>query len=89
MVWIYSADYFKSLFIPILSAMDSHGLWRNRFVYHGQLWLVKQNVFSTLDSYGRKTLRERLRTPKVFTKYQFFYLNYHKFSIKSYVLDVF
>ena len=25
--------------------MDSHGLWRNRFVCHGQLWLVKQNGF--------------------------------------------
>ena len=34
-------------------------------------------------------LRERLRTHKVFTKYQCFYLNYHKFSIKSYVLDVY
>ena len=29
------------------------------------------------------TLRERLRTHKVFTKDQYFYLNYHKFSIKS------
>ena len=28
-----------------MSAMDSHGLWRNCFVCHGQLWLVKQNVF--------------------------------------------
>ena len=35
------------------------------------------------------TLRERLRTHKVFTKKQSFYLNYHKFSIKSYVLDVY
>ena len=34
-------------------------------------------------------LRERLRTHKVFTKDQNFYLNYHKFSIKSYVLDVY
>ena len=34
-------------------------------------------------------LRERLRTLKVFTKDQCFYLNYHKFSIKSYVLDVY
>ena len=34
------------------------------------------------------TLRERLRTHKFFTKDQCFYLNYHKFSIKSYVLDV-
>ena len=40
----------------ILSPMDSHGLWRNRFVCHGQLWLVKQNVFSTLGSYGRKKI---------------------------------
>ena len=35
------------------------------------------------------TLRERLRTHKVFTKDQCFYLNYHKFSIKSYVVDVY
>ena len=34
-------------------------------------------------------LRERLRTHKVFTNYQCFYLNYHKFSIKPYVLDVY
>ena len=34
-------------------------------------------------------LRERLRTHKVFTKDHSFYLNYHKFSIKSYVLDVY
>ena len=34
-------------------------------------------------------LRERLRTHKVFTNDQSFYLNYHKFSIKSYVVDVY
>ena len=34
-------------------------------------------------------LRECLRTHKVFTKDQCFYLNYHKFSIKSYVVDVY
>ena len=33
-------------------------------------------------------LRERLHTHKVFTNDQCFYLNYHKFSIKSYVVDV-
>ena len=38
---------------------------------------------------GLKSLRERLRTHKFFTKDQNFYLNYHKFSIKSYVLDVY
>ena len=39
---------------------------------------------------GNYSLRERLRTHKVFTKKkQPFYLNYHKFSIKSYVLDVY
>ena len=37
----------------------------------------------------RQLLRERLRTHKVFTKDQCFYLNYHKFSRKSYVLDVY
>ena len=35
------------------------------------------------------SLRERLRTHKSFTKDQCFNLNYHKFSIKSYVLDVY
>ena len=35
------------------------------------------------------SLRERLRTHKVFTKDQCFYLNYHKFYIKSYVVDVY
>ena len=35
------------------------------------------------------SLRKGLRTHKVFTKGQYFYLNYHKFSIKSYVLDVY
>ena len=34
-------------------------------------------------------LRERLRTHKVFTKDQCFYLYHQKFSIKSYVLDVY
>ena len=36
------------------------------------------------------SLCERLRTHNFFfTKDQCFYLNYHKFSIKSYVLDVY
>ena len=34
------------------------------------------------------SLRERLHIHKVFTKDKYVYLNYHKFSIKSYVLDV-
>ena len=35
------------------------------------------------------SLPERLRSHKVSTKDQSFYLNYHKFSKKSYVLDVY
>ena len=40
---------------------------------------------------GRRVnwLRELLRTHKGFTNDQCFYLNYHKFIIKSYVLDVY
>ena len=38
---------------------------------------------------NREALRERLRTHKVFKKDQWFYINYHKFSIKSYVLDLY
>ena len=37
----------------------------------------------------RLSLRKRLRTHKKFTKDQCLYLNYHKSSIKSYVLDVY
>ena len=43
----------------------------------------------TIDRLFAVLLRERLRTHKVFTKAQCFYLDYHKFSIKSYVLDVY
>ena len=46
------------------------------------------NGYTVALSFGY-TLRERLCTHKVFTKDQCFYLNYHKFSIKSYVLDVY
>ena len=45
--------------------------------------LLKSAIFTFF------ALRERLRTHKVFTKDQSFYLNYHKFSIKSYVVDVY
>ena len=46
-----------------------------------------QNVLDKRDQ--SPSLLERLRTHEVFTKDQCFYLNYHKFSIKSYVLDVY
>ena len=47
---------------------------------------IKQNLNENklIDS-----LREWLRTHKVFTKDKCFHLSYRKFSIKSYVLDVF
>ena len=45
------------------------------------------NKYCSRTQYG--ALRERLRTHKVFTNDQCFYLNYHKFSIKSYVVDVY
>ena len=44
-------------------------------------------LFSRLMETMNQSLRERLRTHKVFTKDQCFNLNYHKFSKKSYVLD--
>ena len=47
--------------------------------------IVCENAKKSQDG----TLPKRLRTHKVFTKDQCFYLNYHKFSIKSYVLDVY
>ena len=51
--------------------------------------LVVASVFISRDMLENWPLRERLRTHKVFTKDQCFYLNYHKFSIKSYVLGVY
>ena len=55
---------------------------------------MKKNMYDTIISAIEKKclvcpLRERLSTPKVFTKDKCFYLYYHKFSIKSYVLDVY
>ena len=54
--------------------------------------LLRVSFFCLLDPCSFEfslTLRERLRTHKVYTKDQCFSLNYHKFSIKSYVLDVY
>ena len=51
--------------------------------------LLILSVQIILSSTKVATLRERLRTHKVFKKDQWFKLNYHKFSIKSYVLDVY
>ena len=49
----------------------------------------KKIDMDSVDHQNRSALRERLRTHKVFTKDHCLYLNYHKFSIKSYVLDVY
>ena len=50
--------------------------------------LVFEYLYVQSDTYS-SSLRERLRTHKVFTKDQCFYLSYHKLSTKSYVLDVY
>ena len=50
--------------------------------------LVRGGGGGTFKNKIWNALRERLRTHKVLTKDQCFYLNYHKFSIKSYVLNV-
>ena len=63
----------------------------NRFHFDIIIVHVRKIIFgmSITSLCGRRiSLRVRLRTHKVFTKDQCFYLNYHKFSIKSYVLDV-
>ena len=57
----------------------------NLCIYANNKGAVEPMHLSSLIS----TLRERLCTHKVFTKDQCFYLNYHKFSITSYVLDVY
>ena len=50
-------------------------------------WIIY--IYAIYWSHGILSLRERLRTHKIFTKDHFFTFNYHKFSIKSYVLDVY
>ena len=68
--------------IGIFNARDDRAVW----------YLGGASIHPAWSSLGLKmpiSLRARLRTHKVFTKYQFFYLNYHKFSIESYVLDVY
>ena len=49
----------------------------------------KFKLITGRTEFSDQSLRERLRTHKVFTKDKCFYLNYHKFSIKLYVLDVY
>ena len=54
-----------------------------------ELYTVRKQL-PTIDRLFAVPLRERIRTHKVFTKtHTVFYLDYHKFSIKSYVLDVY
>ena len=62
------------------------------FSQRGSFWFPEQDTGSDCASSWSLlffTLREHLNTHKVFTKDQCFYLNYHKFSIKSCVLDVY
>ena len=63
-------------------------------IYYCNCYMKREVIFQL--SFNRKclvsvrnTLLKRLRTHKVFTKDQCFYLNYHKISIKSYVVDVY
>ena len=68
---------------------------KNRCIMHGHVFVMvrpnkgynKGQFYWSFFSYF--SLREHLRTHKVFTKDHCFYLNNHKFSIKSYVLDVY
>ena len=60
----------------------------------GAVFILYSAISSSVTTFLERavhsdTLRERLRTHKVLTKDQHFYLNYNKFSIKSYVLDVY
>ena len=59
-----------------------------KIAYCAYLYQVKMSV-TGLQDHCSSALREHLHTHKVFTKDQCFYLNYHKFSIKSYVVDVY
>ena len=67
--------------IIILKCLSSSSL---RFI-----GLLSKSLNLIVARATKRALRESLRTHKVFTKDQCFYLNYHKISIKSYVLDVY
>ena len=63
---------------------------REAIKYTKNVLLSAQNVYWQFPFRNQFiALRERLRTYKVFTKDQCFYLNHHKFSIKSFVLDMY
>ena len=70
--------------VYIIFLTFAQSLSKNKKKNH--IFIIKLSVFFSREN----PLLERLRTRKVFIKDQIcFYLNYHKFSIKSYVLDVY
>ena len=76
--------YFTSKIITLLF-LSKHFISAQ---YHQSL-LIFANTGKKLEEVIATPLRERLHTHKVFTKDKCFYLNYHKFSIESYVVDVY
>ena len=75
------------LHTPVNSSFTISKRGARGYKSHGHVILMMYDFNFPVSLYI--PLRERLRTNKVFTKDQCFYLNYHKFSIKSYVLDVY
>ena len=88
-------------FLPrIVAETSSMASWTSPLLMTSELTSARRPLYlnkeeSYLDK-GRvvkfkatQALRERLDTHKIFTKDQCFHLHYHKFSIKSYVLDVY
>ena len=66
-----------------MHGMQYARILRSRFLFFVKFGCIDVAILDIVS------LRERLRAHKVFTKDQCFYLNYHKFSIKSFVLDVY
>ena len=62
---------------------------RKNYVRNQKLMAVLESLSKQISNVLPHSLHERLRTHKVFTKDQCFYLNYHRYSIKSHVLDVY
>ena len=75
-------------FVKIRSAVCRMSLLSRKNGVRSHVPLQGGNPAKQSDT-TQHALRERRHTHKVFTKDQYFYLNYHKFSIKSYVVDVY
>ena len=90
--WLIGLPIQLQIVCPLFSIIPSMKQKASHKIHSLMLTTVPMLLNLAIKLWGEDklsiSLRERLRTHKFFTKDQCFYLNYHKFFIKSYVLDV-